>query len=236
MTEIEQWLKSGAGVQEGLRLLSVYKPNEPLARMVERHPEKYGPLLVRTLAGIGMESVTRTATRSRSLREEWPFLDNPDCPTELKILAADKITAYRNFAREHEKLSSCSTPEECLAVAKKCVFFYCQNRKIVSEFAYYKEHGTVLGKHPVFQEVNRRRDLMTMGILDLERRRQNLRDAIWRLGKQLRSGERPDLQASRMELQQVKERELAEIEKMIEDYERVYGRRTGSSGTGKKKA
>ena len=148
MTEIEQWLKSGAGVQEGLRLLSVYKPNPLLAQMVERHPDKYGALLVRTLAGVGMESVVRTATRSRSLREEWPFLDKPDCPPELKILAADKITAYRNYVREHEKLYSCSTLDDCLRAAEKCILFYCQNRKIVAEFAYYKEHGTVLGKHP----------------------------------------------------------------------------------------
>lgn len=236
MTEIEQWLKSGAGVQEGLRLLSVYKPNPLLAQMVERHPEKYGALLVRTLAGIGMESITRTATRSRSLREEYPFLSDSDCPAELKILAADKITAYRNYVREHEKLYSCSSLAECLEVAKKCILFYCQNRKITSEFAYYKEHGTVLGKHPVFEETKKRKELLSMGILELERRRQNLRDSIWRIGKQLRSGERQDLAAARSELLQAKERELAEIDKMIEDYESAFGRRAGESGTGTKKA
>ena len=233
MTEIEQWLKSGAGVQEGLRLLSVYKPNKPLALMVERHPEKYASLLVKTLAGIGMESVARTATRSKSLREEYPFLGNPACPPELKILAADKITAYRNFVREHERLSSCSTLEECLETAKKCVYFYCQNRKILSEFAYYQEHGTVLGKHPVFGEMNRRRELLSASPLELERRRQNLRDAIWRLGKQLRSGKRPDLADARMERLATKERELAEIEKLIEEYERSCGRIPGSNASGK---
>lgn len=226
MTEIEQWLKSGAGVQEGLRLLSVYKPNKPLALMVERHPEKYASLLVKTLAGIGMESVARTATRSKSLREEYPFLGNPDCPPELKILAADKITAYRNFVREHDKLYTCSSLENCLETAKKCVLFYCQNRKIVSEFAYYKEHGTVLGKHPVFGEMVRRKELLTAGPLELERKRQNLRDAIWRLGKQLRSGKRPDLAVARSELLQAKERELAEVDRMIADYESAYGRKT----------
>lgn len=236
MTEIEQWLKSGAGVQEGLRLLSVYKPNQLLARMVERHPEKYASLLTRTLAGIGMESVVRTATRSRALREEWPFLGRDDCPPELKILAADKITAYRNFAREHGNLFSCSTPEACLETAKKCVFFYCQNRKILSEFAFYKEHGTVLGKHPVFGEMNRRRELISAGPLELERRRQNLRDAIWRLGKQIRSGKRPDLDAARTELMQTKERELADIEKMIEDYENSYGRGTSGRAAQPRKA
>ena len=233
MTEIEQWLRSGAGVQEGLRLLSVYKPNPLFARMVERYPDKYAPLLVRTLAGVGMDSITRTAARSKSLREEWPFLDDPDCPPELKILAADKITALRNFAREHDRLSSCDSLEACLETARKCVFFYCQNRKILSEFAFYKEHGTMLGKHPVFQEMNRRRELLSAGPLELERKRQNLRDAIWRLGKQLRSGKRPDLAASRMELLATKERELSETIKLIEDYERSSGRVSGSHASGK---
>jgi hypothetical protein len=236
MTEIEQWLKSGAGVQEGLRLLSVYRPNVPLAMMVERHPEKYRHLLVEVLSGIGRASVAETASRSKSLREDWPFLGNPDCPPELKILAADKITAYRNFVREHGKLSSCTSLEECLETAKKCVFFYCQNRKILSEFAYYKEHGTVLGKHPVFGEMNRRRELLSASPLELAKKRQNLRDAIWRLGYQLRSGKRPDLAASRTELMQAKERELAEIEKLIKDYETVYGTRSGGTSGKPKKA
>lgn len=227
MTEIEQWLRSGAGVQEGLRLLSVYKPNQYLTRMVERHPEKYRDLLIRTLAGIGRISVDETASRSKPLRADYPFLADPGCPPELKILAADKITAYRGFVREHARLSSCTTLKECLETAKKCIFFYSQNRKIASEFDYYKEHHAVLGKHPVFEEMNRRRGLVSMGILELERRRQNLRDSAWRLSKQLRSGKRPDLAPGRAALLETKRRELDEIEKMIADYERAYGSRNG---------
>lgn len=224
MTEIEQWLRSGAGVQEGLRLLSIYKPNPHLARLVERHPDKYAHLLMKALAGVDRKSVAETAVRRPGLRETWPFLSQPDCPPELKILAADKITAYTGFAREHAKLFSCSTLEECLATAKKCVNFYCQNRKIFSEFAYYKEHGVVLGKHPIFDEMRHRRELLSMGILDMERRRQNLRDAIWRLKKQIRLDERPDLEASRMDLLETKERELDEIGRLIEEYENGNGR------------
>lgn len=234
MTEIEQWLKAGAGVQEGLRLLSVYRPNEPLALMVERHPEKYRKLLVEVLSGIRRNAVVETASRSRSLREDWPFLGDPDCPPELKILAADKITAYRGFVQEHEKLYACTTLDVCLETAIKCVLFYSQNRKILSEFAYYKEHGTVLGKHPVFQEMSHRRKLISAGPLELERRRRNLQDSIWRLTKQLRSGDRPDLAPGRASLLETKERELAEVNKMIEDYENSYGRRSSGESSSRK--
>lgn len=228
MTEIEQWLRMGAGVQEGLRLLSVYRPNPYLARMVERHPEKYRDLLVRALAGTSREAVAATAAGSRSFREDWPFLSEPDCPPELKILAADKITAWTNFAREHERLFECATPEQCLETAKKCVFFYQQNRKIFSEFAHYRQTGQVLGKHPVFGEVRRSRELLSAGPVELMRRRHNLRAAVSRLRLQLKGGLRPDLEAGRLELLQAKERELSEVDRMLANYEQAYESRRKS--------
>lgn len=228
MTEIERWLREGAGVREGLRLLSVYKPNPYLARMVERHPEKYRDLLIRTLTGTDRRAVAATVAANpsgRTFREEWPFLSKPDCPMELKVLAADKITAWTNFAVEHERLFSCFSLERCLETAKKCVLFYQQNRKIFSEFAHYKETGQVLGKHPVFAEVRRLQEMRTAGPFELLRRQKNLRSAISRLKGQIRSGGRPDLDTGRTELLAAKERELAEVERMIANYQEVYGKK-----------
>lgn len=225
MTDVENWLRTGAGIQEGLRLLSLYKPNPYLARMVERHPDKYRRLLIRTLTG--RDPAPTPADRpARSFREDWPFLSRPDCPPELKILAADKITAWTNFAREHEKLFDCVTPEQCLEHAKNCVFYYQQNRKIFSEFAHYQDTGHVLGKHPVFGEVRRSHEMLSAGPIELMRRQHNLRAAISRLKRQMGSGGRPDLDASRAELLAAKERELAEVEKILENYEKSYARRS----------
>jgi len=225
MTEIEQWLREGAGVQEGLRLLSIYRPNPYLARMVERHPGKYRDLLIRTLAGTSREAVAATAAGGRSFREDWPFLSAPDCPMELKILAADKITAWSNFVKAHEQLFACTSAEQCREVAKKCTFFYQQNRKIYSEFAHYKETGEILGEHPVFGEVRRYREMLTAGPIELMRQRHNLRAAISRLRLQLEGGRRPDLAATRMELLASKEREVREVEKILDNYERAYQRK-----------
>lgn len=225
MTDVENWLRTGAGIQEGLRLLSLYKPNPYLARMVERHPDKYRRLLIRTLTG--RDPAPTPADRpARSFREDWPFLSRPDCPPELKILAADKITAWTNFAREHEKLFDCVTPEQCLEHAKNCVFYYQQNRKIFSEFAHYQDTGHVLGKHPVFGEVRRSHEMLSAGPIELMRRQHNLRAAISRLKRQMGSGGRPDLDAGRAELLAAKERELAEVEKILENYEKSYARRS----------
>ena len=225
MTDVENWLRTGAGIQEGLRLLSLYKPNPYLARMVERHPDKYRRLLIRTLTG--RDPAPTPADRpARSFREDWPFLSRPDCPPELKILAADKITAWTNFAREHEKLFDCVTPEQCLEHAKNCVFYYQQNRKIFSEFAHYQDTGQVLGKHPVFGEVRRSHEMLSAGPIELMRRQHNLRAAISRLKRQMGAGGRPDLNAGRAELLAAKERELAEVEKILENYEKSYARRS----------
>lgn len=225
MTDVENWLRTGAGIQEGLRLLSLYKPNPYLARMVERHPDKYRRLLIRTLTG--RDPAPTPADRpARSFREDWPFLSRPDCPPELKILAADKITAWTNFAGEHEKLFDCVTPEQCLEHAKNCVFYYQQNRKIFSEFAHYQDTGHVLGKHPVFGEVRRSHEMLSAGPIELMRRQHNLRAAISRLKRQMGAGGRPDLDAGRAELLAAKERELAEVEKILENYEKSYARRS----------
>ena len=235
MTEIDRWIAKGAGVQEGLRLLAKYRPNPYLARMVEKDPARYASLLRRTLTGEHRPSVEENPAAAAppvrirgTFREEWPFLDRDDCPAELKILAADMITSWRTFAREHEKLYLCTSPELCLDVAKKCIKSYCQNRRIHSEFAFYKNSGQILGKHPIFAESRRLEELRQSSVLDLERKRRNLRDSIWRLRRLMKSGDNPAMDAARQDLLSLKEQQLEEVEKMIADYEIAYGQRKGT--------
>ena len=218
MTEIEKWIREGADVREGLRLLSAYRPNPWLAALVERNPGRYGRLLRKALGVMDRPAAGEAASRRRNLRDDWPFLGDPDCPQELKILAADKITAMRGFAEQHSKLYSCTSPEEAYETAMKCILFYCQNRKILSEFAYYKEHKAVLGRHEIFEDSRRMRELRTAGIIELIRRQKNLRTSINKLKAKLRSGARPDLELARAELLSRRERELAEVEQLIDEY------------------
>lgn len=215
MTEVDQWLKSGAEVPEGLRLLNIYAPNPFLEKMVRRQPARWRKQLIQSLSHFASPGVEMPGTGNRSFREDWPFLSEPDCPIELKILAADKITAYRLFAEGHEELFSCVSREDCEKTAKKVIENYSKNRKIHSEFCFYRDNHRLLGKHPVFAEVKQIRALRSMSTRDLFRKRDNLRDAIWRLRKQIRSGNRPDLLAGREDLVRAKERQLDEINKLI---------------------
>ena len=225
MTEIRQWLDSGAEVREGLRLLSIYAPNLHLEKLVLSRPDRYHSLLMKTLSGIAGETVAETAAKAPSLRDDYPFLSEPDCPPELKILAADKITAYRNFARYHEKLFSCSTLEECLDIAKNVIKFYNENAKIRLEFSYYQENHSILGKHPIFREMQRRNKLRSEGIIELMNRQRRLKGGIWRVRDNLKKTSEPKLIAERETLLESKLRELSEVEHLIEQYKSAYGKK-----------
>ena len=110
--EIDRWICSGAEVTEGLRLLSIYAPNKWLDALVRKAPKEYSHLLKKALLPFATEvPFSHTLTKGGRFREDWPFLSEPDCPTELKALAADMITSWHNYVNAHEDLFKCTTPE-----------------------------------------------------------------------------------------------------------------------------
>ena len=220
--DIRRWIESGADVPSGLRLLALLSPNPPLARLLTLNPGKYRPLLVRKLSALaGIDTATHQVPDSPAtpMRREWPFLSSPDCPAELKILAADKITAYHNYVEAHAALFSCTSPEECFSTAKKVMENFIENRKILSEFSYYREHHRPLGQHPVFKERREVSKLHKLSIPQLCRRRDNLREAIWRARPEIERGDRPHLREIREKRIAAKERELATVLQILSAYD-----------------
>lgn len=216
---LQRWLQSGAEVREGLRLLTLYAPNKHLHKLVELRPDVYQPLLVKTLSALLPKTTSRpVATPRLSFRQQWSFLNNEDCPNELKILAADKITAYGNYVSAHLELFDCVDTQECFAVAKKVVENFIENRKIFSELTYYKEHKSVLGKHPIFNEINRLNGLRRLSVVELFRRKENLEESIWRIRNEINKGDKPHLQTSRESRLKKKQRELSEVNRIISGY------------------
>ena len=178
--DIRRWIESGADLRTGGRFLTLLSPNPGLARLVELNPRRYMPLLIQKLKEVsGLTEMPRSVCPEkppRPLREEWPFLAEKDCPNELKILAADKITCYRSYVEAHEKLFSCTSAEECYETAKNLIKSFTQNRKILSEFTYYREHHRILGRHPIFGELKKAAALRRLSIPELCRKRDNLKD------------------------------------------------------------
>ena len=224
MNDVSKWLRSGAGAREGLRLLSLYAPNPHLERIVRANPALFAKHLVAVLtpfaeAGLDapLDAPTSGGTR---FRDEWPFLGKPDCPVELKILANDKITAYNNTVQAHLRLFDCTTPEESFETANFLLENFTENRQITSEFLYYREHGSVLGKHPVFQESRKYDSYRKMGPVGLTDERRRLRQAIWRAESEIRKGDKPHLQGERERRIKIKRDRLSVVEGMIEEHER----------------
>ena len=99
------------------------------------------------------------------LRDEFPFLDDPECPDELYILVGKKMAHYNAYVNAHEDLmvnleneetidgpKIPMTPEQIFEFAKKAVENFEVNQDIYAELNHYKETGEILGKHPIFME------------------------------------------------------------------------------------
>lgn len=222
MNEVSKWLKSGAEIQEGLRLLSAYAPSRHLPELLRRNPGRFKGLLVSKLRPFADEEFRPEpgpSDRPRvSFREQWPFLSDPACPPELKILAADKITAWHNFTSAHERLFECTTPEDCYAVAKSLLENYRQNRQISAEFTYFRENGRILGKHPVFARSKKKESFEKMDVIELLQLERNLRTAIWRARSEMSKGTRPHLDSERIQRIQEKEWELKVVTELIDKH------------------
>lgn len=218
--EIDRWICSGAEVTEGLRLLSIYAPNKWLDALVRKAPKEYSHLLKIALLPFATEvPFSQTLTKGGRFREDWPFLSEPDCPTELKALAADMITSWHNYVNAHEDLFKCTTPEECFEATEKTVRNFYQNSVSRTEFQYYKEHHRILGKHPIFALTKKLDNLRRMPITELIRKRRNVQDSIWRAEREIKKGDRPDLKVSREERLSRLKMTLDEINRMIKEYE-----------------
>lgn len=218
--EIDRWISSGAEVTEGLRLLSIYAPNRWLDALVRKAPKEYSRLLRKALLPFASEvPFSQTLTKGGRFRDDWPFLGEPDCPTELKALAADMISSWHNYVNAHEDLFNCLTPEECFAAAEKTIRNFSQNSEIRTEFQYYKELHRILGKHPVFALSKRMDSLRRLPVTKLAQKRRNVQDSIWRAERGIKKGDRPDLRAKREERLARLRMTLDEINRMINEYE-----------------
>ena len=105
---------------------------------------------------------------AQAIRVEFPFLNEKDCPDELKILMADKITAWNRYLGIQEYLQKIETgevqePAEHIAeLAKEAIEYFDENQKIYDELNCYQTTGKVLGVHPIFKKLQLSREVETM--------------------------------------------------------------------------
>ena len=213
--EIVSWLKSGCNLGKGVALYLQYGDNARFKKMLRLDPGKNFfklKLLLCRLAGLeetNYSGAIREMERDR-FREMYSFLSDRDCPNELKILAADKITTYWRIVELHEKIFRCGSEEDCLAVSFELVNTFIEDYRI-------KNHHGVLGKHRIFESQSRVDKMRKMSVKELIRKEKQLRDNIWRIKSEIAKGDKPYLLHEREQRLKEREKELELVTRMLDE-------------------
>ena len=125
------------------------------------------------------------------------------------------ISAYNRYIQSHEMLFTAATTEEMLNAAGETVENYLDNRAMWDELNYYKQHGVVLGKHPVFKQISRIDEIRNMTTPDLVRLKKSLENNIARTKKNVKDNPGHDYTAERVNRIESFEKELIEVNRRL---------------------
>ena len=93
---------------------------------------------------------------------------------------------------------------------------YIENRMIWDELNYYQQNKSLLGKHPIFNEFKRRKELLGLPIKELVKRQKQIENNIWRVTNELNKGDKPHLDIERRERLAGYKAELEEVNRLLE--------------------
>lgn len=224
--EVINWLQSGCDSNQGIALLEKYSTNTFLKRLIKANPIKNAKLLKESLCKIAKVDVPAHAsagippkksnfTKTDTFRSEFPFLNRPDCPIELKALVTDKFTSFYSYRDLYKSLPDCTNLIECADTAKALIDNYTENRAIWAELEYYKKNKVLLGKHPIFKHYQNVQNLRKMSLKDLVFKQIKLKHNVWRIKSNLAKGDKPQLDAERKLDLEIKMNELAEVNRLL---------------------
>lgn len=154
-------------------------------------------------------------SKSLKLRQEFPFLNEPNCPNELKILVADMLTAYYNYMEAHPQLALSENADELSSLAGTVVENYLENRSIWEELKHYQKKGEILGEHPKLKEMAFRNEIADLPTAELIKLKDNLYNKITRTKKQILDNKKPHLKEERSDRVIEFESELLIVKKAL---------------------
>lgn len=144
---------------------------EPTAEEIAKQLAEQNPVLAELLKN-------PDAQEGLKLRDEYPFLNDPNCPNEFKVLVADKITAYKNYAAKHaetlEAADAGEAEDKLYELAKETLGNYEMNQEAKEELDFFRDtNGKILGKHPLLADLKLNQDVNEMTEADLVKARNN---------------------------------------------------------------
>lgn len=224
---VYNWLISGADPKVGFRLFVEYgNALDSVKNLLSLNPEKHIQIIKATLCRIAeikyiptndvVKNPSYTVETKRKFRDDYPFLADPTCPPELKIIVGDKITYFHNYCEAYDDLQKANNDRDHLKSVSYLVETFIKNRNITAELDYYAKHTQILGKHPIFEEYKRIKTFRKLSPRELVRLKSNLKNNIYRNQKKLREDHREDLRLQREENLRKQQIELAEIDRLLE--------------------
>lgn len=144
------------------------------------------------------------------IRDEFPFLNEADCPEIMFVVVGKRISAYRRYQGLHAKLQEALanpgsvTDEEQAKLAAETQEANAENIALWDELKYYNEHKEILGKHPLFKESVAKKEVDAMTTEELAKFRTSSATFISKKKKAL-------------EAKGVTEDKKAELEQAIKD-------------------
>lgn len=213
--KINEWLRAGADARVGSQLFSELYPDNPMCKVLEARPLDFAAFLIKYFS---KKVGSNLAVQRTTMRKQWTFLSSQNCPQELKILVADKITAYQSYVDAHRSLVDCVTLEQCYNTAKTIIDNFIEDYEIKRELDYYREHSCVLGKHRVFSEQRDIEELRRIPLHNLILEKERIDNNIWRVKDDIRKNLKPHLLLKRENRLKSYEILLAEINLIILKY------------------
>ncbi|MBY0487481.1 MAG: hypothetical protein K2P85_09895 [Flavobacteriaceae bacterium] len=113
----------------------------------------------------GEEIEQITSEESVSLREEFPFLSDPNCPELLFVVVGKRISAWKQYQLLHAKLQQINdgklevSEEEKRSITLNCEKAYNENQQLWLELKHFGATGEILGSHPIFRESVAKREV-----------------------------------------------------------------------------
>lgn len=130
-----------------------------------------------------------TVDESKSIREEYPFLNDKDCPEELLIVVGKKIGAWKRYQELHSKIQNFDVEkdgEQALTeLTAQATAEFEDNQALDAELKHYAEKKEVLAAHPSLVEFRIKKEVEAMSNDELHKFVQSSKTFFSRVPKDL---------------------------------------------------
>lgn len=156
-----------------------------------------GEATTETILGDSTETTSKVEPEkedeTKSIRDEYPFLNDKGCPEELFIVVGKKIAAWKRYQELHSQLQSADESMDSQALTEltaQTTKEFEDNQALDAELKYFAEHKQVLAAHSSLIEYRIKKEVETMSNDELHKFIQASKTFFSRVPKDLKKVEK----------------------------------------------